>query len=117
MLEVLMAVALILTMIAIIAIAIMLARLKLQSPNDALAQIAVRLESVAISLDEKLTNARADLAGRLEQVKGDLRQNTSDRLVSGFLDVKKEIERQLSSGRQEQGLTLKGQLDSLTTQI
>src|SRR5882757_6842101 len=117
MLEALMAVGLILAVVAIAAMAILLIRQKSQSPNDALALIAARLDSVALSLDEKLTQTRTDLAGRLEQVKGDLRQETSDRLGAGFGDVKNEVERQLTTGRQEQGVTLKGQLDLLTTQV
>jgi DNA recombination protein RmuC len=117
MLEALMAVVLVLAVVAIAANVIFLARLKSESPNDALALIAARLDSVARSLDEKLTQTRTDLAGRLEQVKGDLRQETSDRLGTGFRDVKNEVERQLTTGRQEQGVTLKGQLDSLTLQI
>src|SRR5216683_1981039 len=87
MLEGLMALVLILAVVAIAAIAIVLMRLKSQSPNDALALIAARLDSVASSM----TETRTDLATRLEQVKGDLRQETSDRLGAGFRDLKNEV--------------------------
>jgi hypothetical protein len=115
MLEALMAVVVLLAVLAVAGIAMVLIRLRSQSPNDALALVTERLNSVASILDEKLTQARTDLAGRLEQVKGDLRQQTADRLGAGFREVKDEVERQLSNGRQEQGLTLKGHLDSLTS--
>jgi len=117
MLEALMAVVALLAVLAVAGIAMVLVRLRSNSPNDALALVSERVNSVASILDEKLTQARTDLAGRIEQVKGDLRQQTADRLVAGFREVKDEVERQLSNGRQEQGLTLKGQLDSLTLQI
>jgi DNA recombination protein RmuC len=44
----------------------------------------------------------ADLAARLEQTKGDLRQQVSDRLSEGFSGIRSAVEEQLNHGRREQ---------------
>src|SRR5215813_4339305 len=62
----------------------------------------VRLTSQSESLAQQLTLARADLATRLEQTKGDIRQQVTDRLSSGFSDIRTAVEGQLAGGRREQ---------------
>lgn len=110
------AVVLILSVLSVLGIVFVLTRLRGLSPIDAIAPLAQRLEVVAVDLDRKLTESRADMAGRLEQVKGDLRQQTADRLAEGFLSLKGAVEQQLSAGRQEQANTLKLEISTLTAQ-
>ncbi len=63
-------------------------------------------ESAAGGLEAKFATATADMAGRLEQVKGDLRQQVADRLADGFRDVRTAVDQQLAGGRTEQSLRL-----------
>jgi DNA recombination protein RmuC len=95
---------------------IVLRRLRSLSPHDSFAQLADRLDSVARNLDEKLTQTRTDLAGRLQQAQGDLSLATADRLSTGFLGLKTGLEHQLSAGRQEQANSLKLEITALTAQ-
>src|SRR6266853_1479195 len=95
-----------LCVLGLIGILIVLGRLRSLSPNDSFAKITERLNSVADSLDEKITQSRTDLAGRLQQVKGDLSLESADRLSGGFLSLKNAVEQQLSSGRQELAVSL-----------
>ncbi len=79
--------------------------------------MAERLDSVARSLDEKLTQTRTDLAGRLQQAQGDLNLATAERLSQGFLKSRRPpCEQHLSAGRQEQANSLKLEIAALTTQ-
>ena len=55
-----------------------------------------------IALEARLTSLATDMAQRLEQVKGELRQETADRLNRAFQEVLTCLERQLSTGRDEQ---------------
>ena len=97
-------------------IALVFFKLRELSPDIALAQVIERFNSVALSLDEKLTSTRTDIAGRLAQVKGDLSVESAERLSAGFLTLKTELENQLSSGRQEQAGSLKLEIAGLTAQ-
>ena len=66
---------------------------------------AARCDALDRSLSQKLATSQADMAGRLEQVKGDLRQQVSDRLESGFSAMRISVEEHLASGRREQSDT------------
>ena len=107
---------LVLGIVAVVGIFLVLARLRTLSPNDSFAQLTERLNSVADSLDEKLTQTRSDIAGRLQQVKGDLSLESADRLSGGFLGLKTGLEHQLSSGRQELAMQLKLEISALTAE-
>jgi DNA recombination protein RmuC len=61
-----------------------------------------RTEGLHQSLTQQFSAATADLASRLEQTKGDLRQQVSDRLSEGFTGVRQAVDRQMAAGRQEQ---------------
>jgi DNA recombination protein RmuC len=61
-----------------------------------------RAEGLQQSLTQQFSAATADLASRLEQTKGDLRQQVSDRLSEGFTGVRQALDRQMAAGRQEQ---------------
>jgi DNA recombination protein RmuC len=105
-----------LSVIALAGIFLVLSRLRALSTNDPSAQLIERLNAVAASLDEKLTQTRTDIAGRLQQVKGDLNLESADRLSAGFLSLKTAMENQLSSGRQEQASSLKLEIAALTAE-
>jgi DNA recombination protein RmuC len=82
----------------------------------AVAPLKEAIDSTADGLRKEFTAATADMAGRLERVKGDLRQETSDRLGKGFRDLSESVERQLAVGRAEQAETLKLEITALATQ-
>src|SRR6266446_7228802 len=46
------------------------------------------------------------MATRLEQTKGDLRQQVTDRIQQGFSEIRSSVERQLAAGREEQNRSL-----------
>jgi len=106
----------VLSVLSIAGILIVIARLRSLSANDSFAQLAERLDSIARNLDEKLTQTRTDLAGRLQQAQGDLSLATADRLSEGFLNLNTALEQHLCAGRQEQANSLKLEIAALTTQ-
>ncbi len=75
----------VLSVLSIAGILIVIGKLRSLPANDSFAQLTERIDSVARSLDEKLTQTRTDLAGRLQQAQGDLSLATADRLSEGFL--------------------------------
>ena len=106
----------VLSVLSIAGILIVIGKLRSLPANDSFAQLAERLDSVARSLDEKLTQTRTDLAGRLQRAQGDLSLATADRLSEGFLNLNAALEQHLSAGRQEQANSLKLEIAALTTQ-
>jgi DNA recombination protein RmuC len=70
------------------------------------ATVIKRLADQASGLHEalarQLSTATADMASRLEQTKGDLRQQVADRLGDGFSGVRATVEEQMKAGRREQ---------------
>ncbi len=113
--EIVVAAALILGLLAVAGIFVLLGRLRSLPSNEGLAALAESFNFVTHGLDENLTHSRADLAGRLEQVKGDLRQDVADRLANGFREQKEGVENQLSAGRLEQMNSLKTEIAGLTS--
>lgn len=73
----------------------------------ALNELVSGSEALKQALSAQFTSATADMAQRLEQTKGDLRQQVADRLLEGFSDIRTVVESQLQAGRREQtaGLT------------
>jgi DNA recombination protein RmuC len=65
-----------------------------------------QVEAVEQVLSQKFASAIADMASRLEQTKGDLRQQITDRLTQGFGDVRNAVDQQLANGRNEQAARL-----------
>ena len=114
--EMVVAALVVLSVLSIAGILIVIAKLRSLPANDSFAQLAERLDSIARSLDEKLTQTRTDLAGRLQQAQGDLSLATADRLSEGFLNLNAALEQHLSAGRQEQANSLKLEIAALTTQ-
>ncbi len=75
-----------------------------------------RLDGVRDGLEDRFAAATADMAMRLADTKGDLRQQTADRLSAGFLDLHQSLGQQMSSGREEQARALKLEIGELTRQ-
>ena len=74
-----------------------------RSPQVAgIKELIERSESLQKALTQQFSAATADMASRLEQTKGDLRQQVADRLSSGFSDIRGTVEEQMKAGRQEQ---------------
>jgi len=69
---------------------------------EALEQLAGQAEQLRTALSGQFSSATADMATRLEQTKGDLRQQVSDRLGDGFSSIRTAVEEQLQAGRGEQ---------------
>ncbi|MFZ3264825.1 MAG: DNA recombination protein RmuC [Terriglobales bacterium] len=86
--------------------AIVLRRLSSSSQVDVKAEVASALERLDTSLGQKISVSTADMASRLEQTKGDLRQQVTDRIQQGFSEIRCSVEQQLASGREEQNRSL-----------
>ena len=59
-------------------------------------------EQLQKALTQQFSVATADMASRLEQTKGDLRQQVTDRLAEGFSGLRGALEGQMTAGRREQ---------------
>ena len=81
---------------------VLLRRLSAAAQADGKMEVAERLETLDRSLTQKFSGATADMASRLEQTKGDLRQQVADRLQQGFSEIRGSVEQQLAAGREEQ---------------
>ena len=82
--------------------AVLLRRVPAASQVDVKAEVTGALESLNSTLGQKINVSTADMASRLEQTKGDLRQQVADRIQQGFSEIRTSVERQLSAGREEQ---------------
>jgi len=71
-----------------------------------LAKLPSQIGSLDVSISERLRSVTADMAGRLESTKGDLRQEVADRLTKGFREIHAAVEAQLAYGRREQNQQL-----------
>jgi len=99
--------------------ALMLWLVLYQRSSSSQAAVIKRLADQAAGLHEALTRqistSTADMASRLEQTKGDLRQQVADRLGDGFSGVRATVEEQMKAGRKEQSerlLETRGELTS-----
>src|SRR5437899_13047239 len=73
---------------------------------DVKAEVARLLESLGTSLAQKFSSATADRASRLEQTKGDLRQQVTDRIQHACPEIRSSLEQQFAAGREEQNRSL-----------
>jgi DNA recombination protein RmuC len=102
--------------------AVLLRRVSAASQVDGKADVAAALENLNTTLGQKISVSTADTASRLEQTKGDLRQQVTDRIQQGFSEIRSSVEQQLTAGREEQTrrlLEARGELTGslvLTTQ-
>jgi DNA recombination protein RmuC len=102
-------------LVAIAAIAVLLVRS--YAGANSFDRLVTQLEVVGRDLDGKFVRATADMAERLSDTKGDLRQETADRIAQGFLALKNDVEQQLKAGREEQAGGLKLEIAALTSQV
>ena len=86
--------------------AIVLRRISASSQVDVKAEVAGALERLDSTLGQKISISTADMASRLEQTKGDLRQQVTDRIQQGFSEIRGSVEQQLAAGREEQNRSL-----------
>jgi DNA recombination protein RmuC len=86
--------------------AIVLRRISASSQVDVKAEVAGALERLDSTLGQKISVSTADMASRLEQTKGDLRQQVTDRIQQGFSEIRGSVEKQLAAGREEQNRSL-----------
>jgi DNA recombination protein RmuC len=70
--------------------------------SGTIAQLADQLNKIDLSISQGLRSVTAEMAGRLESTKGDLRQQVTDRLAEGFQGICKSVDGQLADGRREQ---------------
>jgi DNA recombination protein RmuC len=102
--------------------AVLLRRVSAASQMDVKADVGDAIESLNTTLGQKISLSTADMASRLEQTKGDLRQQVTDRIQQGFSEIRNSVEQQLTAGREEQTrrlLEARGELTGslvLTTQ-
>ncbi|MHB1306022.1 MAG: DNA recombination protein RmuC [Limisphaerales bacterium] len=80
-----------------------LRRQRFQSVQD---EVLRRLSALDAGLNSSFQKATADMAARVEQVKGDLRTDLTERLQHGLNVVRETVERQLVDGRSEQSQQL-----------
>ncbi len=100
---------------AVVGIAVLLTRSG--SSASSIDRFGEKLDAIAREMDSKFTRATADMAQRLSDTKGELRQETADRITQGFMGLKNEVERQLKAGREEQAGGLKLEITALTSQM
>ena len=75
---------------------------KVASRGDAADPLVARIGEVRDALLDGFSSLKADMAERLEKAKGDLRQETADRLNTGFVQIADTVKEDLSAGRREQ---------------
>jgi len=76
-----------------------------------------RSQALQQTLTQQFSAATADMATRLEQTKGDLRQQVSDRLADGFTEIRQAVENQMAAGRREQAERLGETRSELTNSL
>ena len=86
--------------------AALLRRVSAASQVDVKAEVAGALERFNSELGQKISISTADMASRLEQTKGDLRQQVTDRIQQGFSEIRSSVEDQMKAGRDEQNRSL-----------
>jgi DNA recombination protein RmuC len=84
---------------------------------DEIAELAKQSEALHHALGQRFSTATADMAMRLEQTKGDLRQQVADRLEQGFSRIRAAVEDQFTCGRREQAEGLTGARTELTQSL
>src|SRR5690348_2992571 len=104
--------------LALLGLAIALWRREATSSHAAeLTLLARESASLRESLSQSFASATADMASRLENTKGDLRQEVTDRLSQGFAQIQSSVEAQLAGGRREQTGDLREARAELTNSL
>src|ERR1700738_3878810 len=97
--------------------AVLLRRVSAAAQVDVKAEVASLLETLATSIGQKFSSATADMASRLEQTKGALRQQVTDRIQQGFSEIRSSVEQQLAAGRDEQNRSLSDGRSEMTSSL
>ena len=84
---------------------------------EALKQLAERSAALHQTLSAQFASATADTAMRLEQTKGAIGLQVTDRLGDGFSDIRAAVEEQMKAGRQEQSERLTQARTELTSSL
>jgi DNA recombination protein RmuC len=87
------------------------------SQHEALTRLASQTEALQKALSSQFLAMNVDIAARLEQTKGDLRQRVSDRLEGGFGLIRGAVEEQMLAGRREQAERLAEARTELTSSL
>jgi DNA recombination protein RmuC len=87
------------------------------SQHEALTRLASHTEALQKALSSQFLAMNVDIAARLEQTKGDLRQQVSDRLEGGFGLIRGAVEEQMLAGRREQAERLAEARTELTSSL
>jgi DNA recombination protein RmuC len=87
------------------------------SQEESLLRLARQAESLHQTLSQQFAASTADMASRLEQTKGDLRQQVSDRLADGFNGIRGAVDEQMTAGRREQAERLAEARTELTNSL
>jgi DNA recombination protein RmuC len=103
---------------ALVLLAVILRRgAQAADPSAAVAKLGSDILSLERGLGQSFAKSAADMAQRLEQTKGDLRQEVTDRLTTGFKEIHASIEEHLAGGRREQATGLAGARTELTSSL
>ena len=103
---------------ALVLLAVILRRgAQAAEPSAAVAKLGSDILSLERGLGQSFTKSAADMAQRLEQTKGDLRQEVTDRLTTGFKEIHASLDEHLASGRREQATGLAGTRTELTSSL
>src|SRR6267378_1587999 len=97
--------------------AVLLRRVSTAAQVDVKAEVAGQLERFNTALGQKISVSTADMATRLEQTKGDLRQQVTDRIQQGFSEIRSSVEQQLAAGREEQNRSLSDGRSEMTSSL
>src|ERR1700694_4187869 len=97
--------------------AVLLRRVSSSSQVDVKTEVAAQLERFNSVLGQKISISTADMASRLEQTKGDLRQQVTDRIQQGFSEIRSAVEQQLAAGRDEQKRNLSDGRTEMTSSL
>src|ERR1022692_2101139 len=97
--------------------AVLLRRVSRAAQVDVKAEVAGQLERFNTTLGQKISVSTADMASRLEQTKGDLRQQVTDRIQQGFSEIRSSVEQQLAAGREEQNRSLSDGRSEMTSSL
>jgi len=106
-----------LNLVLLVLVAALLRRSSGFSQTAGLAELGRESVILRESLLQRFTAATADMAGRLESTKGDLRQGVTDRLTQGFTEIRTAVETQLAGGRREQTQDLRQAREELTNSL
>ncbi len=105
------------TLVLLGVLILLLRRVSVSAQIDVKTEVAGQIERLGDSLGQKFSAATADMASRLEQTKGDLRQQVTDRIQQGFSEIRSSVEQQLAVGRDEQNRSLSDGRSEMTTSL